>query len=177
MMMQMLRAGGVPLLVDDVRKADEDNPRGYFELEAVKRTRRDLLWLEGAPGKAVKVIHALLADLPVDQAYRVIFMQRNIDEVVQSQEAMLARTGREGASLSRERLAGALQRQVDQALAHLQSHDCFAVRPTSYEQVITEPLGQAKAICRFLGRSLNVQAMAAAVQPTLYRQQQRDGAT
>jgi len=175
MMMQMLRAGGVPLLADDVRKADEDNPRGYCELEAVKRSRRDYSWLEDAPGKAVKVIHVLLADLPRDRAYHVLFMQRQIDEVVDSQQAMLARTGRRGAALSRERLAGALERQSDQALAYLRSHDCFAVLPAHYEQVIADPLGQAQSVCQFLGRPLDVPAMAAAVDPALYRQQQRDG--
>ena len=170
-MMQMLRAGGVPLLVDDVRKADEDNPRGYYELEAVKRTRRDVSWLEDASGKAAKVIHALLADLPRDRTYQVVFMQRRIDEVVQSQQAMLARSGHEGASLPRERLVGALERQAAQALAYLQSHDCFSVLPARYEQVIADPLSQAEAVSQFLGLSLDVKAMAAAVQPALYRQQ------
>ena len=174
MMMQMLCAGGVSLLVDDVRQADEDNPRGYLELEAVKRTRRDSSWLENSPGKATKVIHALLADLPRDRTYQVVFMQRHIDEVVQSQQAMLARTGREGAALPRERLARALERQSDQALAYLKSHDCFAVLPARYEQVIADPLGQAEAVSGFLGLALDVKAMAAAVQRTLHRQQREN---
>ena len=36
LMMQMLSAGGLPALTDDLREADESNPRGYFEFEPVK---------------------------------------------------------------------------------------------------------------------------------------------
>ena len=105
LMMQMLAAGGVELLIDQIRRADADNPRGYFELEAVKRTRQDASWLDDAAGKAVKVIHLLLRDLPDDREYRVVMMSRDLDEVLASQQAMLARSGKKGANLPPERLA------------------------------------------------------------------------
>ena len=91
MMMQMLHAGGIPAVTDNIRLADKDNERGYYELEAVKRTKDDASWLRDAPGKAVKVIYLLLYDLPTDYTYRVIFMNRNLDEVLASQRAMLER--------------------------------------------------------------------------------------
>ena len=84
LMMQMLEAGGMPVLTDGIRDADEDNPRGYYELEAVKRTKDDPAWLHGAPGKVVKMIYLLLYDLPTTYNYRIIFMRRPLSEVVAS---------------------------------------------------------------------------------------------
>src|SRR5256885_1317813 len=81
MMMRMIAAGGIAPLSDHSREADEDNPLGYLELEAVKATRRDPSWLSRAPGRVVKVIHLLLKDLPPGYAYRVILMRRDLDEV------------------------------------------------------------------------------------------------
>ena len=91
MMMRMLEQGGLPVLIDGVRTADDDNPNGYYEFEAVKQTREDASWLEGSEGKAVKMVYRLLYDLPPDRAYRVLFMTRNLDEVLASQRVMLTR--------------------------------------------------------------------------------------
>src|SRR6476646_10559062 len=77
LMMNMLRAGGVPIVADGLRTADDDNPKGYFELERVKQMQKgDVAWVEDAPGQAVKVISALLEHLPALQTYKVLFMQR-----------------------------------------------------------------------------------------------------
>ncbi len=111
-MMQMLEAGGVPALTDHVRARDDDNPRGYFELEAVKRTKRDSAWLAASAGRAVKMVHLLLYDLPAERAYRVIFMRRNLEEVVRSQGRMLKRRGTRGAELSDEQLIMAYEDQL-----------------------------------------------------------------
>src|SRR5438046_6429896 len=94
LMMQMLRAGGMPVRTDGFRKADEDNPRGYLEYEPVKRTREDSSWVSDAVGKAVKVVYLLLRDLPDGFDYRVILMRRSLREVLASQSAMLMRSGR-----------------------------------------------------------------------------------
>jgi hypothetical protein len=83
LMMQMLEAGGQTVLVDHVRKADSDNPEGYYEYEAVKDlSKGETVWLAEAQGKAVKVISALLEFLPVEYTYRVIFMRRRIPEIL-----------------------------------------------------------------------------------------------
>src|SRR3569833_79554 len=99
MMMQMLAAGGMPMLTDGVRGPDPDNPRGYFAFGPVKRTPQDARWLAGAPGKAVKVVHSLLPALPGGYEYRVLFMLRDMHEVLASQDTMLRRLGRCGADL------------------------------------------------------------------------------
>lgn len=93
MMMSMLKAGGMELLVDSQRKADDDNPKGYYELEKVKNLRHDNSWLNEASHKAVKVISILLYQLPEDIRYKIIFIKRNLDEVLASQQLMLERRG------------------------------------------------------------------------------------
>src|SRR3972149_7359042 len=93
MMMKMLEAGGVAVITDKQRQADEDNPYGYFELERVKEIKRDRSWLDSSSGKAVKMVSMLLYNLPLDRDYFLIFMKRNLDEVVASQKVMQARKG------------------------------------------------------------------------------------
>src|SRR3990167_393038 len=85
LMMQMLRAGGMSLLIDDQRPADADNPHGYWEYEPVKRLQHDNSWLPQAEGKAVKVVSALLQYLPPRHTYKIIVMHRPMQEVLASQ--------------------------------------------------------------------------------------------
>jgi hypothetical protein len=170
-MMQMLAAGGMPLVTDSARGADDSNPRGYFELEAVKRLRSDQSWLEQAGGRAVKIIHLLLRELPVDGRfeYRVLFMLRPIAEVLASQRAMLARQGKPAASAS---IAGVYQSQVAQALQWMRAHSCFSFLTLEHHRVVQEPEACAAAIAEFLQRDLDVKAMAAAVDLSLWRERQ-----
>lgn len=170
MMMQMLAAGGVPLVTDEARGPDPDNPRGYFEFDPVKRTAQDARWVGGAAGKAVKVIHLLLPDLPGGYRYRVIFMHRDVGEVLASQEAMLRRRGRRGADLSPGQLAAAFSGQLRRVRAWLAGQAHFAVLDVPYAQVIEDPAGQAARVNQFLGGHLDEARMAAAVDPTLQRQ-------
>src|SRR5437764_1475845 len=86
LMMQMLDNGGIEVLTDGVRAADTDNPRGYYELEKVKRLKQDASWLPQARGKVFKMVSQLLYDLPASEAYRVLFMERDFDEMLRSQE-------------------------------------------------------------------------------------------
>jgi hypothetical protein len=173
MMMQMLAAGGFPVLTDALRTADADNPRGYYEFEPVKRTRRDQRWLDEAVGKAVKVVHLLLSELPKDRHYRVILMCRDMQEVVQSQAAMLARAGRQGAALPAARLAEVFARQLREVTAYLARGECFDVLEVTFETAVADPRAVARTVDRFLGGGLDRGAMAAVVDPSLYRQRQR----
>jgi len=169
LMMQMLQNGGVKVLTDTVRPADEDNPRGYFELEAVKRTRHDSRWLQDAAGCAVKVIYRLLYDLPRDRRYEVIFLRRPIDEILASQGAMLKRLGTEGASLPNERLASLFTDQLTDVIKYLQKQPQFRLLEVEYHDLIDNPRGASQAISEFLQRSLDLEKMSAAVDPGLYR--------
>src|SRR5215208_2690100 len=97
LMCQMLDNGGIEVVTDGIRAPDADNPRGYYELEKVKQIKQDATWLHETRGKAFKMISQLLYDLPPTERYRVIFMQRDLDELLASQEKMLERLGRPAA--------------------------------------------------------------------------------
>jgi hypothetical protein len=171
LMMQMLAAGGMSPLTDSERAADESNPRGYFELEAVKRLRSDQAWLDQARGRAVKIIHLLLRELPVDGRfeYRVLFMLRPIAEVLASQRAMLARQGKQTATTS---LAGIYESQLAQAQEWIRAHACFSFITLEHHRVIEQPKESATVVAEFLERDLDVKAMAATVDQSLWRERQ-----
>jgi len=170
LMMQMLQAGGMELLTDGQRTPDESNPRGYFEHEAVKHGRNDLSWLEKAGGKAVKVIHLLLLNLPSDQNYRVIFMLRNLDEVIVSQRVMLKQQGRASAALADKTLADIFEKQLTTVRQWLAERPNFHVLYLNHREVITKPSIASSQINDFLGGNLKVADMTIAVSPQLYRQ-------
>ncbi len=169
LMMQMLNAGGIPALTDQQRTADDDNPRGYFELEKVKNLKTDKSWLAQASGHVIKIIHLLLMDLPIDQNYRIIFMQRDLSEVVKSQAVMLQRSGKAGGGLSPERLSQVYAGQLTTVKKWLADQPNFQVLEIPYADLVKNPTEKAAQIAAFLGGSLDEQAMAAAVDPTLYR--------
>jgi hypothetical protein len=167
LMMQMLAAGGIALLTDLQRTADADNPRGYFELEAVKRLRQDAAWLTAARGKAIKVVSQLLRDLPASERYAVLLMQRDLDEVLDSQAAMIARQGRTGGA--RATLRAAFENHLVQTAAWLAAQPHLRSVTVDYAAVVADPTGQAALINAFLGGALDESEMAAAVDPALYR--------
>ncbi len=167
--MQMLHAGGMEILTDAARVADHDNPRGYFELERVKQLRNDKAWLADAEGKAVKIIHLLLMELPTDRTYKVIFLRRDLGEVVRSQAAMLARNARPGAQLPPERLVAIYQQQLATVDAWLAARPNFSVLHVQHAELIQNGAGQARAINQFLGGMLDESRMGLAVDPALHR--------
>jgi LPS sulfotransferase NodH len=170
LLMQMLEAGGLEVLTDNVRARDEDNPRGYFELEAVKRTKQDPAWLDQAAGRVVKMVHLLLYDLPPDHSYRVLFMTRDLREVVRSQEVMLRRRGTEGANLTDEQLISAYEGQVAKIRSWLADQPGFEVLYVSYNELMTDPARAAAEVNSFLGGELDEERMISHVDPALYRQ-------
>ena len=169
MMMQMLTAGGIEAMTDRVRGADDDNPRGYYELEAVKKTKDDAAWLADADGKVVKMIYRLLYDLPTDRSYRVIFMRRKMDEVLASQAVMLDRRGEKGAALPPEKLAELFQSELAKFDSWIAGQSCFEMLDIDYTEAVSDPATQARRIDAFLGGGLDTDAMAATVDPSLYR--------
>jgi hypothetical protein len=171
MMMRMLRAGGLPLLTDGLRTADEDNPEGYFEFEPVKSLETDATWLPAARGKVVKVISELLPRLPKTEEYRVLFMMRKVEEVLASQSKMLARRGRPAPSPAEdETMRGVLLRHLDKVTRWLDGQDHLKVLYVSYNQMFSRGPDHAARVDAFLGGGLDTAAMTAAVDPTLYRQ-------
>lgn len=171
LVMQMLAAGGLPVLHDDARAEDPDNPRGYYELAAVKASRRDTGWLAAAPGHAVKVVHALLPELPADRPYRVISVHRAIDEVLASQRAMLRRKGEPRTAPAEEARMGAIQlQQLEAAERWVDAVPGAALLRVRHAELLRDPAGASQRIAAFVGGALDLAAMAAAVDPSLHRQ-------
>jgi hypothetical protein len=168
-MMQMLAAGGIPPLTDQLRAADEDNPRGYFEFEPVKQIKQDKSWLNDAAGKAVKMVHLLVPELPLDREYRVIFMRRQMEEILASQRKMLDRSGKKGAQMPDAVLIRIFETQVQNVLQWLSQAPRFSVHQVWYRELIADPAGHAQSINALLGGHLNEGAMQSAVDPALYR--------
>lgn len=171
-MMQMLSVGGVPVLTDDIRASDQDNLNGYFEFEPVKTIRSDSSWLEGARGKAVKIIYALLTDLPTSYEYRLIFMHRNLQEIVRSQDVMLARRGEQRAALDSQSMAAVFERQLCKTEQWLAQQTNFQILDVAYRDVINDPLAVSQQVSDFLDIVLARSAMASVVDPSQYRQRQ-----
>ena len=169
MMMRMIAAGGVPVLGDGVRAADEDNPLGYFEYEPVKATRRDAGWVSGARGKVVKIVHALLTALPDGYDYRVVLMHRDLDEVLASQAKMLARSGHTEGAAPPDVLKRAYTGQLRDLDRWLDERPQFARLDVHYDEVLADPAGQAERVAAFLDLAGRSGAMAAAVDSALYR--------
>lgn len=178
MMMRMLGAGGIPLLTDTIRPADEDNPHGYYEFEPVKRTRDDASWLTRAEGRAVKLVYRLLADLPRDRRYRVIFMHRHLGEVFASQQRMLARrvAPRDGAGpgtppdLDRDTFERLFSGELSRAREWLAREPGFTTLPLHYREVVEDPEAASRQVDAFLDGGLDRVAMASVVDPRLHRQ-------
>jgi hypothetical protein len=170
MMMKMLEAGGLAVLTDHIRTADEDNPKGYYEFERVKQLEHDQAWLEDARGKVVKLIAALLKHLPADYRYKVIFIRRRIEEVLASQRAMLIRRGEPTDDISDERMADLFARHVELVEAWLAEQPNIDVLYVHHHDTLANPAEQARRINHFLGGTLDEARMAAVVDPALYRQ-------
>lgn len=173
MMMQILQAGGMEILTDHERKADDDNPKGYYELERAKKLKEgDIGWVKDARGKAVKIISALLEHLPPDYQYKVVFMQRSMVEVLASQKQMLIRRGEDSEKTSDETLAELFEKHLTQVQAWLGEQANIEVLYVRYDELLKEPEATIGEIIRFLDLPLDADSMLAVPDKRLYRQRQ-----
>jgi hypothetical protein len=170
-MMQMLHAGGLELLTDAARTPDGNNPKGYYELEAVKDLGKggSLAWLAGARGKGVKIVSSLLRWLPESHDYQVIFMERDLDEVIASQNKMLADRGVPPDEGQDGRVRQLYQAHIEETRRLLGARRCFSTLVVDYGVTLAHPEDTARRVDRFLRRGLDVSRMAAAADSTLCR--------
>lgn len=173
MMMQMLEAGGMDVLTDGRRAPDEDNLKGYYEYEKVKALKTDNSWLPRAGGKAVKIISELLRHLPGTHSYRIIFMRRAMEEILASQDRMLIRRGvAPGAQADHGEIARIFRKHLQQTETWLSGQSFIFTLYSDHRQVLANPSREAARINAFLNNRLDEAAMAAAIDPSLYRQRQ-----
>jgi hypothetical protein len=167
LMMQLLEAGGVEVVTDNLRTADADNPRGYYEFEKVKQVKHDASWLPGIRGKAVKMVSQLLLDLPPTERYCVVFMERDFPEMLDSQERMLQRLGR--AAVPREAIIPAYTAHLERVHHWLQHQAHVAVLRVRYKTLVERSNTEVARVNEFLGGRLDVSRAVGAVDPSLYR--------
>jgi hypothetical protein len=169
MMMKMLLEGGLEVVTDAIRAADEDNPNGYFEFEPVKQlTAGEAAWLKGADGKLVKVISALLEYLPASRQYKVVFMEREIAEILASQQKMLQRRN-EASRTSDEELAGQFREHLKAIKYWLARQPNMAVMYVDYNRLVADPDAYCRPVADFLGLALDVERMRNVPNEGLYR--------
>ncbi|MBT3217654.1 MAG: sulfotransferase family protein [Proteobacteria bacterium] len=170
MMMKMLDSAGLEIMTDGERKADIDNPKGYYEYERVKdlEKEQDKSYVRAARGKVLKVISFLLKDLPDDNQYRVIFLRRDLDEVLASQDKMIARLGSKD-STDAEPLKEQYRNDIIRARLMCRKKNNFEMLEVHYRDTVNNPANTARAVSEFLGGKLDQAAMLAAVDPKLYR--------
>jgi len=172
MMMKMLSAGNMPLLIDEIRMPDEDNPKGYFEFERVKELKDDNSWLEMARGRAVKIVSPLLfyLNLGTHYRYKILFMLRNINEIIVSQNKMAYRLKPGEDDIEDNVLMQNYSLHLREIQEWEKQKENIDVMYLNYTDVIKTPRAAAQRICSFLDLSLNRKEMSAVIDDSLYRQ-------
>ena len=169
MMMQMLAAAGLEIYTDNQRKPDENNPKGYFEADAAKGLATDNAWVTECRGKVVKIVAPVVPFLPQQERYRMVFMQRNIKEIVSSQNRMLDRLEKQGGDIEDNRLQEIFMQQAFVAGQLVLGHG-NPLLPVSYASAVEDPEKVARQVAEFLGMELDIAAMVAAVDSSLHRE-------
>jgi len=171
MMMKMLEAGGQPILTDNLREADANNPNGYYEFERVKElSNKDYGWLPEAGGKVVKIVTGLIMELPSDYKFKVIFMQRAMKEVLSSQKKMLGRLGREDDKVEDDKMKKIYQEHLKQVNTWIAKQPNVEVLYVNYNTMLGNPLESLQKVNEFLGGDMDVSLMAGVVNKELYRE-------
>ena len=170
MMMQMLHQGGMEIFSDGLRQPDENNPKGYYEHELVKSLARNKSWLKDATGKAIKVISHLLFELPAQYQYKIIFMERDLDEVLMSQHKMLIREGKAKEGAINLKLVNAFKQNLERIKIWAPKQSHVEILYVSHKNMINNPMEELKKVNQFLGNNLDIEAMAKVVDKSLYRE-------
>ncbi len=171
MLMKMLESGGMEILTDSERAADIDNPKGYFEYGRIKDLEKetDKSYIREGRGKVLKVISFLIKDLPDDNDYRVIFMRRDLDEVLASQNKMIHRLGTTDTTATEAAMKEAYRNDIVRTRLLCRNRPNFELIEIGYKPTIDDPAATARSVNAFVGGHLNEAAMREAVDGSLYR--------
>lgn len=176
LMMKMLEAGGLIPFTDNIRKADEDNPRGYYEFERVKQLgKADDEWLAYAQGRGIKIISAFLQHLPSIYIYRILFMQRAMPEILASQKKMLINRREDTDATGDREMAAIYQKHLRQVDQWLRNQPNIKKIDINYNDLVQNPDKYVPSINKFLGNILNTKKMVSVIDPCLYRQRLEPG--
>lgn len=176
LMMKMLEAGGIAPMTDGIRTADQDNPKGYYELERAKKlSAGDTGWLSDARGKAVKIIATLLYDLPTEHRYKVVFMRRKMTEILASQRQMLVNRGEDPDVVSDAEMSRMFEGHMKRLESWMSTRSDIEALEVDYNDLVGgQAVHLAEQIDAFLGPGLDIGAMVEVIDPVLYRQRGHD---
>ncbi len=169
MLMRMLTFGGVEPFTDDVRKRDFLNPHGYFEWEPIKERQGYVEWIDGVAGKSLKVVSPFLRYLPATHCYSVLFLHRDLDDVVRSQSGMARHYSDSMWDVEAEfKLRDVYRHHLDETLDWIERRPNMRLHRLHYEDVLEDPEGEIDRICKFIApRQLSAKEMRLAVDPSL----------
>ena len=171
MMMKMLEAGGCQILTDNLREADANNPKGYYEFERVKNMKDgDLAWMPEAVGRVVKIVTGLITFLPPGYSYKVIFMRRDLNEILSSQKKMLGRLGKEDDNIPDDKMAKVYEEHLKEVRGWLVRQPNIEVLYVNYNTMVRDATETLNKVNEFLGGGMDVPVMAAVVDKELYRE-------
>jgi len=169
-MMQMLEKGGKEIFTDKKREADENNPKGYYEHELVKALSKNRAFLKDANGKVIKVISHLLFDLPPKYHYKVVFMERDLNEVLMSQHRMLVRDNKAKEETINLKLAIPFKQNIERVKAWGEKQPFVDILYVSHAKLMEGGQSEIGRINEFLGGQMDTKAMAGAIDKSLYRE-------
>ncbi len=169
MMMKILEAGGMEVVTDNIRKANEDNPQGYYEYERVKKIKEDTAWLKETRGKAFKMVSQLLYELPSNENYKVIFIKRKMNEILASQRRMLERMGNSKGDVSDEKMGEFFNKHLSKIVEWIEGRKYIDVLYVGYNDILENPGEQIKILNQFLNDKLNAEKAFHAIDKSLYR--------
>ena len=174
MMMKMLEAGWQAILTDNLREADANNPKGYYEFERVKNMKDgDLAWMSEAVGKAVKIVTGLIMFLPSGYNYKIIFMRRDLNEILSSQKKMLGRLGKEDDNIPDDKMAKVYEEHLKEVRGWLIRQPNIETLYVNYNSMVKDPKEALNKINDFLGGGMDVSVMAGVVDKELYRERKQ----
>ncbi|PWB72998.1 MAG: sulfotransferase family protein [Anaerolineales bacterium] len=169
MMMKMVVEGGLQVVTDGIRRADDDNPNGYFELEAVKEMPKgNFAWLKGAGGKVVKVISSLLEYLPPENSYKIIFMERELSEILASQQKMLNHRN-EANPVEDAEMRQQFQNHLAAIKAWLVRQPNMEVLYVNFNALMADPVPYCELVAGFIGLPMDRERMLSIPNEKLYR--------
>ena len=164
LMMQILDRTSLPILTDGIRKKDTNNPEGYYELEAVKGIIKDNSFLNEAQGKVVKIIAPLPLFLDKNLTYRILFMRRDITEILRSQEKMIGKNQ----TSEYEKFASIYEQHLKKTYAFLDENSIPFI-DIWYDKLVSNPDNEIKKIIDFLNITADLKELSNVIKPELYR--------
>lgn len=164
LMMQLFKAANVDIATDAIRTEDDNNPKGYYELEAVKGIVKNNAFLKDLDGKTIKIVAPLVTFIDLSLEYRVVFMIRDLDEVVQSQEKMVGKDQQD----QKEKFKTMYAMHIEKSRQFLNSHNIPFIE-IQHRELLQNPELSLKRLIDFCGWETPLEELKSVIDHSLYR--------